>query len=62
MAPMAEVIDPNKCGEAWEDICDNLIADLCAGEPTKTLEEFETELAPEGLAKFAGTLLNGAAT
>ena len=46
---IAVVLDLREWGELWEDIYDNMVANLRAGEPTLTLEEFETQLHKEGL-------------
>jgi hypothetical protein len=46
---IAVQLDLKEWGELWEDIYDNMLADERAGEPTATLEEFETELRTEGL-------------
>jgi hypothetical protein len=46
---VAVMLDLEEWGELWEDIYDNMIADERAGEPTKSLEDFEAELRAEGL-------------
>ena len=46
---VAVMLDLGEWGDLWEDIYDNLVADQRAGEPTTTLEEFERQLAAEGL-------------
>ena len=46
---VAVLLDLEEWGELWEDIYDNILADERAGEPSKSLEEFESELRAEGL-------------
>jgi hypothetical protein len=46
---VAVMLDLSEWGELWEDIYDNLVADLRAAEPTIALTEFETQLRAEGL-------------
>ena len=46
---VAVMLDLEEWGELWEDIYDNILADERAGEPSKSLEEFESELRAEGL-------------
>jgi PHD/YefM family antitoxin component YafN of YafNO toxin-antitoxin module len=46
---VAVLLDLEEWGELWEDIYDNILADERAGEPSRSLEEFESELRAEGL-------------
>jgi hypothetical protein len=46
---VAVLLDLEEWGELWEDIYDNILADECAGEPSRPLDEFEDELRAEGL-------------
>jgi len=46
---VAVILDLKEWGELWEDIYDTVIANRRVGEPTATLEEFERQLAAEGL-------------
>ena len=41
---VAVLLDLEEWGELWEDIYDNILADERAGEPSRSLEEFEDEL------------------
>ena len=46
---VAVLLDLEEWGELWEDIYDNILADERASEPSRSLEEFESELRAEGL-------------
>ena len=46
---VAVMLELTEWGELWEDIYDNMLASQRTGEPSMTLDEFETELRGEGL-------------
>ena len=41
---VAVQLDLKECGDLWEDIYDNILADSRKDKPTMPLEEFEAEL------------------